>query len=314
VTVRLFGLRHGTPRYTACLLAFLMMILCPVVTFSVIDIESKVPAQAMTSPPAGPVERPDKSPLPALAGHRAESIPLPAPAVTAALPTSQGRVTWQEKVDAVSIDVLPWALCVWIAGVLLLSARLLLGYVGVWRWRHDLKPLPDDVSSCVSRLASQLGLTGFDRVFISPHAAGVVAVGCLRPMVLIPASLVTRMPVDMLQAVIAHELAHIRRFDLWINLAQRCLETLLFFHPAVCGYLITCAQNGNIAATNWPWRSPVNASPMPRRWKRPVVPGSRCKRPWLWAWAATREASSIVCVTYWGSHRHLHALASGSPV
>jgi beta-lactamase regulating signal transducer with metallopeptidase domain len=38
---------------------------------------------------------------------------------------------------------------------------------------------------------------------------------------------------EMIEAVIAHELAHIRRFDLWVNLAQRITETLLFYHPAV---------------------------------------------------------------------------------
>jgi outer membrane protein assembly factor BamA len=41
------------------------------------------------------------------------------------------------------------------------------------------------------------------------------------------------MPPDMLEAVLAHELAHIRRHDLWINLFQRIVETLLFYHPAV---------------------------------------------------------------------------------
>jgi len=60
-----------------------------------------------------------------------------------------------------------------------------------------------------------------------------MAVGYLRPMVLLPAAMVARMQPEMLEAVIAHELAHIRRLDLWINLAQRVTETLLFYHPAV---------------------------------------------------------------------------------
>ena len=57
--------------------------------------------------------------------------------------------------------------------------------------------------------------------------------GFLRPMVLLPAAWLVEMPPAMLEAVIAHELAHIRRFDLWVNLFQRLLETLLFYHPAV---------------------------------------------------------------------------------
>ena len=67
----------------------------------------------------------------------------------------------------------------------------------------------------------------------SRRAVEVVALGYLRPMVLLPATLVTQMPPEMLEAIIAHELAHIRRLDLWVNLAQRVVETLLFYHPAV---------------------------------------------------------------------------------
>ncbi len=52
-------------------------------------------------------------------------------------------------------------------------------------------------------------------------------------MVLLPVAIVTQMPPEMLEAIVAHELAHIRRYDLWVNLAQRVVETLLFYHPAV---------------------------------------------------------------------------------
>ena len=76
-------------------------------------------------------------------------------------------------------------------------------------------------------------MRGFSGVFISPTILQAMAVGYLRPMVLLPAAMVTQMQPEMLEAVIAHELAHIRRFDLWINLGQRVAETLLFYHPAV---------------------------------------------------------------------------------
>ena len=60
-----------------------------------------------------------------------------------------------------------------------------------------------------------------------------VAVGFIRPVVLIPASWLTQLTPQMIEAIIAHELAHIRRGDLWVNLVQRIIETLLFYHPAV---------------------------------------------------------------------------------
>jgi hypothetical protein len=82
-------------------------------------------------------------------------------------------------------------------------------------------------------LRARLGIPRFSQVFVSGRALEVVALGYVRPMVLLPAAMVAQMQPQMLEAVIAHELAHIRRFDLWVNLGQRVMETLLFYHPAV---------------------------------------------------------------------------------
>ncbi len=58
-------------------------------------------------------------------------------------------------------------------------------------------------------------------------------IGVLRPMILLPATLTTGLTTDELSAILSHELAHIRRYDLWMNLLQRIIESLLFFHPVV---------------------------------------------------------------------------------
>ena len=78
-----------------------------------------------------------------------------------------------------------------------------------------------------------MGFRKVPRVFVSAVARESVVAGFLRPMVLLPAAWLAEMPPEVLEAVIAHEMAHIRRFDLWVNLFQRLLETLLFYHPAV---------------------------------------------------------------------------------
>jgi hypothetical protein len=71
------------------------------------------------------------------------------------------------------------------------------------------------------------------RVFASARAREVIAVGFWRPVVLLPLAWLTAFPPDVLEAAIAHEMAHIRRWDLWAGLIQRLVETLLFYHPAV---------------------------------------------------------------------------------
>jgi hypothetical protein len=70
-------------------------------------------------------------------------------------------------------------------------------------------------------------------VMQSAMVAVPALVGWLRPVILLPASVVTGMPATHLDAVIAHELAHVRRHDYLINALQAVVETLLFYHPAV---------------------------------------------------------------------------------
>src|SRR5205814_4150217 len=58
-------------------------------------------------------------------------------------------------------------------------------------------------------------------------------VGWVRPIVLVPASVFTGLTAEQIEALLAHELAHVRRHDYLINLLQTVTETLFFYHPAV---------------------------------------------------------------------------------
>ena len=60
-----------------------------------------------------------------------------------------------------------------------------------------------------------------------------VVVGVMKPAILIPASMMSSFSQVQLEAIVSHELAHVRRFDLLVNIIQRLIETVLFFHPAV---------------------------------------------------------------------------------
>ncbi|HEY8004373.1 MAG TPA: M56 family metallopeptidase, partial [Phenylobacterium sp.] len=67
----------------------------------------------------------------------------------------------------------------------------------------------------------------------SAAVAAPLVAGWLKPMVLIPTAALVRLPCDQLEALILHELAHVRRLDAFANLIQAVVETLLFYHPAV---------------------------------------------------------------------------------
>ena len=126
-----------------------------------------------------------------------------------------------------------FVLSAWLAGVLILSTRLAIGF-GVTLWiRVNVKPLSEEFEQRVRLLGDRLRGCAEQRVFTTVRVGQAVAAGFIRPIVLIPAAWLTELTPEMLEAVIAHELAHIRRWDLWVNLVQRVVETLLFYHPAV---------------------------------------------------------------------------------
>jgi beta-lactamase regulating signal transducer with metallopeptidase domain len=130
--------------------------------------------------------------------------------------------------------LLPWLVAAWATGVLLLSARLFGGWLRARRLgSRGVSPVPDACRAALARLAARLGVRRPVRLFESGFVEVPVAIGFLRPVVLLPATAFTGLTVDQLDAILAHELAHIRRHDYVVNLAQSVIETVLFYHPAV---------------------------------------------------------------------------------
>jgi len=216
-------LRPGRPRYTAYLLGMVVMGACPIATYWALPLP--VVAQAAFAP-----ETTSVAPAP----YFGEAVPGAVDAEPQHTVVAGPRpATWDEIARTRLLSALPVALAVWAAGVAVLAARLLAGFVGVTRLRRGAIPLSPPLRQRVDDLARGLEARGFGGAFSSAHVSHPCAVGLWRPVLLLPAALLTGMPPELLEAVIAHELAHIRRLDSWVNLGQRVIETLLFYHPAV---------------------------------------------------------------------------------
>jgi bla regulator protein blaR1 len=210
--VELIGLRRPQTRYLCSLAALLLMTACPLVTVLWIGVAEGIGNRGQAT---GDWEHG------AVAGV--------APALTdveAALPGA-----WQaaELVAAAQ----PYLLAAWLAGVAFFACRLLMGLVGVRQLRRYRLPLTRELSERVEQLGRRLGMRARLMVFLSQRVGEAMAVGLVKPIILIPAAWATEMPLAMLEAVIAHELAHLQRCDLWVVMLQRVVETLLFYHPAV---------------------------------------------------------------------------------
>lgn len=125
----------------------------------------------------------------------------------------------------------PWLVALWAAGSGLMFLRLGLGLVFLRRLRRQL-PAPPEWQARLDALAARMGL-GQVVLLLMDGLGSPLTTGWWRPIVLVPAGLLTRLPVPYIEALLAHELAHIRRHDYLINLIQVTIEALLFYHPVV---------------------------------------------------------------------------------
>jgi beta-lactamase regulating signal transducer with metallopeptidase domain len=130
---------------------------------------------------------------------------------------------------AMLITVILWALG---------AAACTLWLFGGWAHARRLRRLPDRglparCRDVVDRISAAMRVWASVRLVESAAVSVPMTMGWLAPVILLPASLLTGLPAKQLEAIIAHEFAHIRRFDYLVNLLQTMIESLLFYHPAV---------------------------------------------------------------------------------
>jgi beta-lactamase regulating signal transducer with metallopeptidase domain len=139
---------------------------------------------------------------------------------------------WTERAAAWLRPALPWLVLGWGVGVTILAARLAGGAWRVRRLRRSSRPAPAEWRERLQDLAGQMGLSGSVALQRSARVEGPVVAGWWRPVVLVPAGFLSGLPPDQVEALLLHELAHVRRHDVLVGRLQAVVETLLFFHPA----------------------------------------------------------------------------------
>ncbi len=156
-------------------------------------------------------------------------------------PINAGTVTsskWHDAIAFRSLKIFP-TLSRWVTGLYLCGVAMVLGRLlqGVWGGRQ-LRMISTVITEAVlldsvRKLAHQLGLKSAPAVAWCEQISIPVVVGVVRPMILLPTAIVSGLTPDQLQALLLHELSHIRRLDPIVNLLQRIIEAILFFHPVV---------------------------------------------------------------------------------
>jgi TonB family protein len=127
----------------------------------------------------------------------------------------------------------PWVFRIWIIGVTFLSLRLAWLAARVASLRRSGEPAGMPIMAVAGALAHRMGTSRAVRVIVSEIPDGPSVIGWFRPVVLLPVATILNLTPDQLEAILAHEIAHLRRYDDIVNIAQSIIETLLFYHPAV---------------------------------------------------------------------------------
>lgn len=208
-SIALFALRHARPqtRYAVACAALLTCLLAPV-----IDVALQLASWREGAVPAF--------------GESSEGFLI----ATATASTVVASDAWTAPLER----WLPTLVAMWAAGATVFCLRMAFGIAWIERLRNAAQPATHAVwQARLDALAARLGVRHPVALRIVDALPSPAAAGWWRPVVLLPASLIARMPVDYLEALLAHELAHVRRHDYLVNLLQGLVEALLFFHPVV---------------------------------------------------------------------------------
>jgi bla regulator protein blaR1 len=195
-------------RYLACCTAFALMVLCPVGTFVYL---------------AGNISTPSHASALALQVH------------------ADPHLLWKgtssslfESFIATANREMPWILVLWCAGVLVFLSHLIIGSIAAERLKAASRaPVPNKLQDIAKRLGKQLNISQPFRLFASNTVTGPSVIGWLRPVILVPLASLAGLSPEHMEAMLAHELAHIRRQDYLVNTLQAIAEALFFYHPAV---------------------------------------------------------------------------------
>lgn len=188
------------------------VLLAGLVTWSILEYQPARPP--VVAGPTGRIE-------PRVPAGAAPSVPIAAEAA----PTprvDRGEPRW---VAIVAIA--------WLAGVGLMLVRTAGSVWSASRLARGPRVGEPAILAMVGRIRDELGIGRPIRVVEADEAHGPAVLGVLWPTLLLPASVMTGLPPESLRAILIHELAHIRRYDYLVNIAQMLVESVLFFNPTV---------------------------------------------------------------------------------
>lgn len=221
--------RAAGVRYAGGVAALLLLLLLPVLTAGLsphtrrdLFARESVPPEGAWSDPGGAAARAPRA-------GKEPSAYAPDGSASASVPAA---AAWRARAEERLTALLPWLVYAWLSGVLVLASRMFGAWLLVLRLKRSAGPVPVCFEELLARVSGRLRVRRAVVLCRSALVEVPTVVGHLRPVILIPAGALFGLTPQQLEAVLAHELAHVRRWDYAVNLLQTAVETLLFYHPA----------------------------------------------------------------------------------
>jgi GWxTD domain-containing protein len=198
-------------RYAAGCVAMTFMFLVPLITFGLMMANQRSA---------------ERQPVIAIQGQY--------PGFAANVSTVHSAESWVSECEGVLDRNLPAVDGFWMVGVVLLLLRLNLGLMAVGAWKStEVEPVSSELKETLRMLRVRLGIERAVKLLNSARVCSPIVIGWMRPAILLPLGCMSGFSQTQIEAILAHELAHIRRHDFLVNLLQSIVETLFFYHPAV---------------------------------------------------------------------------------
>ncbi|QDV24651.1 M56 family metallopeptidase [Aureliella helgolandensis] len=237
VLLRVVAARSASTRYIFASAAFASLPLCVVVTLAIVHAENgslflpsssagrALPAFAQSTMDA-PLTAPEMG---AVASTRSPAVHLPTEEAEAVALPSVGAAN---RAPSWLASTPPYVLVVYVLGVAVSLLRLAASIWASGRLRRAVQTIKDSpITRIIPEQAKRMGLRTIPLFGLCDQIAVPIVVGILKPTILLPPAILCGLDPQQLAAILSHEMAHIRRYDLLVNLVQRIVEAFLFFHP-----------------------------------------------------------------------------------
>lgn len=159
-----------------------------------------------------------------------------APAIQTSTPATPPMDFQPTAEDTISFDLGAWTpalVILWLAGVSFMTVRMSVTLCSVQRFRREPSLPPGELLDRIVALQQRMRIRRPVKVVVSETLASPAVFGFWAPVLILPVSVATGIPIHEVEAVILHELAHVRRHDYIVELMQMLIEALLYFNPAV---------------------------------------------------------------------------------